>query len=142
MISHNSLRLENPPPAFCADLVRISIVIKYSIKTTQPPKSRRLQMTSEVESRTVSRRRMVSLLGLAAALGLAASSTEAEAQTSSTTGTPSATGTTSTTGTPGMQRRQERRGGRVERRYERRGGTPAEKQPAATPTAQTPPAQK
>lgn len=72
-------------------------------------------MTSEVESKLVSRRRMVSLLGLAAALGVAVSPTDAGAQT---------------TGTAGMQRRQERRGGRVERRYERRGGTPAAKQPA------------
>jgi hypothetical protein len=98
-------------------------------------------MTSEVESKMVSRRRMVSLLGLAAALGFAVRATDAEAQT---TGTPS---TPSTTGTAGMHRRQERRGGRVERRYERRGGTPASKQPAQTPaaqtpTAQTPPAQK
>ena len=36
-------------------------------------------MSSEVESRTVSRRRMVSLLGLAAALGFAVSPTGAEA---------------------------------------------------------------
>jgi hypothetical protein len=101
-------------------------------------------MTSEVESKMVSRRRMVSLLGLAAALGFAVSPIGAEAQTTSTTGT---TSTPSTTGTAGMHRRQERRGGRVERRYERRGGTPASKQPAPTPsaqtpTAQTPPAQK
>ena len=96
-------------------------------------------MTSEVEARMVSRRRMVSLLGLAA-LGFAVPLTNAEAQT---TGTPSTTGTTtSTTGTAGMQRRQERRGGRVERRYERRGGTPAATPTAQTPTAQTPPAQK
>ena len=81
-------------------------------------------MSSEVESRTVSRRRMVSLLGLAAALGFAVSPTGAEAQT------------TGTTSTAGMQRRQERRGGRVERRYERRGGTPAAKQPAQGQPAQ------
>jgi hypothetical protein len=80
-------------------------------------------MTSEVESRTVSRRRMVSLLGLVAALGFAASPTGAEAQTS------------------GMERRQERRGGRVERRYERRGGTPASKQPAQGQAVQGQPAQ-
>jgi hypothetical protein len=96
-------------------------------------------MSSEVESKMVSRRRMVSLLGLAAALGFAVSPIGAEAQTTSTTGT---TSTPSTTGTTGMQRRQERRHGRVERRYERRGGTPASKQPAQTPTAETPPAQK
>lgn len=69
-------------------------------------------MTSEDKFRLVSRRRIVSLLGLAAALGFAVSPTGAEAQTS------------------GMERRQERRGGRVEKRYERRGGTPAAKQPA------------
>jgi hypothetical protein len=84
----------------------------------------------------ISRRKMVSLLGLAAALGFAVPSTDAEAQTTGTTGT------TSTTGTPGMQRRHERRAGRVERRYERRGGTPASKQPAQTPAAQSTPAQK
>jgi hypothetical protein len=72
----------------------------------------------------ISRRKMVSVLGLAAALGFAAPLTDAEAQTS------------------GMERRQERRGGRVERRYERRGGTPASKQPAQTPAAQSTPAQK
>ncbi len=93
-------------------------------------------MTSEVEARMVSRRRMVSLLGLAAALGFVVSPIGAEAQTTSTTGA------TSTTGTAGMQRRQERRGGRVERRYERRGGTPAATPTAPTPTAQTPPVQK
>jgi hypothetical protein len=91
-------------------------------------------MTAEVESRMVSRRTKVSLLVLAAALGFAVSLTDAEAQT---TGTTSATSATSTAG---MQRRQERRGGRVERRYERRGGTPASKQSVQTPTAQTPPA--
>ena len=90
-------------------------------------------MTSEVEARMVSRRRVVSLLGLAAALGFAVPLTNAEAQTTSTT---------STTGTAGMQRRQERRGGRVERRYERRGGTPAANQPAQAQPAQVQPAQK
>ncbi len=93
----------------------------------------------EKEWEMISRRKMVSLLGLAAALGFAVPSTDAEAQTTSTTGT---TGTTSTTGTPGMQRRHERRAGRVERRYERRGGTPASKQPAQTPAAQSTPAQQ
>jgi len=92
-------------------------------------------MTSEVASRMVSRRRVVSLLGLAAALGFAVPLTDAEAQTTGTT-----TGTTGTTGTNGMQRRQERRGGRVERRYERRGGTPASKQPATNAPATNPPA--
>ena len=94
-------------------------------------------MSSEVESRTVSRRRMVSLLGLAAALGFAVSPAGAEAQT---TGTPSTPSTPSTSGTAGMQRRKERRHGRVERRYERRGGTPASKQPATNAPATTPPA--
>ena len=74
-------------------------------------------MTSEVESKMVSRRRILPLLGLAAAAGLALRSTAAEAQT------------------PGMERRQERRGGRVEKRYERRRGTPASKQPATNPPA-------
>jgi hypothetical protein len=69
-------------------------------------------MTSEVESKMVSRRRILPFLGVAAAAGLALRYTAAAAQTS------------------GMERRQERRGGRVERRYERRGGTPASKQPA------------
>ncbi len=83
-------------------------------------------MTADDKSRLVSRRRMVSLLGLAAAVGLAMTPTGVEAQTS------------------GMERRQERRGGRVERRYERRGGTPAAKQPAqGQPPAQgNAPAQK
>ncbi len=97
-------------------------------------------MTSEVESRMVSCRRMVLLLALAAALGFAVSLTDAEAQTTGTTSATSAPSAPSATGTAGMQRRQERRAGRVERRYERRGGTPASKQPAQTPTAQTPPA--
>ena len=96
-------------------------------------------MTSEVGSRMVSRRRMVSLLGLAAALGFAVSPIGAEAQTTGTTSTTPP----STTGTAGMHRRHERRGGRVERRYERRGGTPASKQPAQGQPAQgQPPAQK
>jgi len=79
-------------------------------------------MTTEVESKMVSRRRLSPLLGLAAAVGLALRYTAAEAQTS------------------GMERRQERRGGRVERRYERRGGTPAAKQPATNAPATNPPA--
>ena len=44
-------------------------------------------MTSEAESKMVSRRRMVSLLGLAAGLGFAVSPTGVEAQTTGTTGT-------------------------------------------------------
>ena len=79
-------------------------------------------MTSEVESRMVSRRKILPFLGLAAAAGLVLRPTAAEAQTS------------------GMERRQERRGGRVERRYERRGGTPAAKQPATNAPATNPPA--
>jgi hypothetical protein len=79
-------------------------------------------MTSEVESKLVSRRRILPFLGVAAAAGLALRYTAAEAQTS------------------GMERRQERRGGRVERRYERRGGTPAAKQPATNAPATNPPA--
>jgi hypothetical protein len=74
-------------------------------------------MTSGVESRMVSRRRILPLFGLAAAAGLALRYTAAEAQTS------------------GMERRHQRRQGRVERRYERRGGTPASKAPAQTPPA-------
>jgi hypothetical protein len=79
-------------------------------------------MTSEVESRMVSRRKILPFLGLTAAAGLALRYTAAEAQTS------------------GMERRHERRGGRVERRYERRGGTPAAKQPATNAPATNPPA--
>jgi hypothetical protein len=70
----------------------------------------------------VSRRKILPFLGLAAAAGLALRCTTAEAQTS------------------GMERRHERRGGRVERRYERRGGTPAAKQPATNAPATNPPA--
>ena len=79
-------------------------------------------MSSAVESKLVSRRRILPFLGVAAAAGLALRYTAAEAQTS------------------GMERRQERRGGRVERRYERRGGTPAAKQPATNAPATNPPA--
>lgn len=80
-------------------------------------------MIKKMEWEIVSRRRMFSFLGLAVASGLALRPTDAEAQTS------------------GMERRHERRHGRVERRYERRGGTPASKQPATNaPAAQTPPA--
>jgi hypothetical protein len=79
-------------------------------------------MIKRMEWEMVSRRRMFSFLGLAVASGLALRPTDAEAQTS------------------GMERRHERRGGRVERRYERRGGTPASKQPAANTPATNPPA--
>lgn len=80
-------------------------------------------MTSKVESRMVSRRRLLPLLGLGAAAGLVLRSTAAEAQTN------------------GMERRQDRRGERVDRRYERRGGTPAAKQPAQGQPAQAQPPQ-
>jgi len=75
-------------------------------------------MTTEVEAKMVSRRRLLPLLGLAAVAGLALRYTAAEAQTN------------------GMERRQDRRGERVDRRYERRGGTPAVKQPAQGQPAQ------
>jgi hypothetical protein len=91
-------------------------------------------MTSEVESKMVSRRRILPLLGLAAAAGLALRSTAAEAQT--TGSQPQTSG--SNAATSGAARRQERRGERVEKRYERRGGTPAAKQPAQTQSAPTP----
>jgi hypothetical protein len=80
-------------------------------------------MTSEVESKMVSRRRILPFFGLAAAAGPAFRYTAAVAQTS------------------GMERRQDRRGGRVERRYERRGGTPASKQPTQGQPAQGAPTQ-
>jgi len=60
----------------------------------------------------VSRRRYA--LGLATAVGFAAPRMDADAQT------------------PGMERRQQRRHGRVERRYERRGGQPAQGQPGTS----------
>jgi len=66
----------------------------------------------------ISRRRILPLLGLGAAAGVAFRYTAAEAQTG------------------GMERRQDRRGERVDRRYERRGGTPAAKQPAQGQPAQ------
>ena len=67
-------------------------------------------MNEKITSEMISRRRAFSLLGLAAAAGLAAVATmqtasEAEAQTG------------------GMQRRDERRGGRQERRDSRRTGS-------------------
>jgi hypothetical protein len=89
-------------------------------------------MTSEVESKLVSRRRILPFLGVAAAAGLALRYTAAEAQTSGSEAQTSG----SKALTPGAARRQERRGGRVERRYERRGGTPASKQPAQGQPAQ------
>jgi hypothetical protein len=66
-------------------------------------------MSEKIKSEMMSRRRVFSLLGLAAALGFAAPTTvltvsDAEAQTA------------------GMERRQDRRGGRQERRQTRRTG--------------------
>ena len=75
-------------------------------------------MTSHVKSKMISRRGILPLLGLGAAFGFGLRSTAAEAQTG------------------GMERRQDRRGERVDRRYERRGGTPAAKQPAQGQPAQ------
>ena len=72
----------------------------------------------------VSRRSMFPFLGLAVAFGLAVRPTEAEAQTA------------------GMERRHERRQGRVERRYERRGGKNAQNPPAANQPSPTQPVQK
>ena len=70
----------------------------------------------------VSRRRMFSFLGLAVAVGLVVQPADAEAQTA------------------GMERRHERRQGRVQRRYERRGGQPAQSVPAASQPAPAQPA--
>jgi hypothetical protein len=66
-------------------------------------------MSEKIKLEMMSRRRVFSLLGLAAALGFAAPTTvltvsDAEAQTA------------------GMERRQQRRGGRTKRRQERRTG--------------------
>lgn len=66
----------------------------------------------------ISRRKILPLLGPGAAAGVALRYTAAEAQTG------------------GMERRQDRRGERVDRRYERRGGTPAAKQPTQGQPAQ------
>jgi hypothetical protein len=81
-------------------------------------------MIEKMKWETISRRTMFSFLGLAAALGLAVRPTEAEAQTA------------------GMERRHERRQGRVERRYERCGGKNAQNPPAANQPAPTQPVQK
>jgi hypothetical protein len=85
-------------------------------------------MTSEVESKLVSRRRISPFLGVAAAAGLALRYTAAEAQTSGSEA--------QTSGSKALTPGAARRGGRVERRYERRGGTPASKQPAQGQPAQ------
>ena len=111
-------------------------------------------MTSEVEFRTVSRRRMVSLLGLAAVLGFAVSPTGVEAQTTGTTGTPPAP--TGTTGTPphrhppappacsgaksGAKDASNGATSGAEGRLHQ--ASPRSTPSAQTPTAQTPPAQK
>jgi hypothetical protein len=79
-------------------------------------------MIEKMEWGAISRRRMFSLLGLAAAFGLAVRPTDAEAQTA------------------GMERRHERRQGRVQRRYERRGGQPAQNAPAPSQPAPAQPA--
>ena len=76
-----------------------------------------------LKSQTMSRRGALSVFGFGAAL-LAIPTTDAEAQTA------------------GMERRHQRRQGRVERRYERRGGKPAQEQPAQAQPAQPAPAQK
>ena len=73
----------------------------------------------KMEWELVSRRKLFPFLGLALAFGLAVRPTDAEAQTA------------------GMERRHERRQGRVERRYQRRGGgQPAQNAPA--PSQPTP----
>ena len=70
-----------------------------------------------LKSQTMSRRGVLSLFGFGAAL-FAIPTTDAEAQTA------------------GMERRHERRQGRVERRYERRTGKPEQGQPAQGQPAQ------
>jgi hypothetical protein len=79
-------------------------------------------MTERIRRQLISRRRMFSFLGLAVAFGLAVRPTDAEAQTA------------------GMERRHERRQGRVQRRYERRGGQPAQNAPATSQPAPAQPA--
>ena len=81
-------------------------------------------MIERTQRKKVSRRNMFPFLGLAVAFGLAVRPTDAEAQTA------------------GMERRHERRQGRVERRYERRGGKNAQNPPAANQPAPTQPVQK
>ena len=71
-------------------------------------------MIERTQWKMVSRRSMFPLLGLAVAFGLAVRPTETEAQTA------------------GMERRHERRQGRVERRYQRRGGGKNSQNPSAT----------
>ena len=90
-------------------------------------------MTSEVELKMVSRRRMLPFLGLAAAAGLALRYTAAEAQTTGSRGTRRGSKAARL-----RRRRQERRGERVERRYERRGGTPGSKTACARPACARP----
>ena len=81
-------------------------------------------MIEKMEWEAISRRKTFSFLGLAVVLGLAARPTDAEAQTA------------------GMERRHQRRQGRVERRYQRRGGgknsqNPSTSQPTPAQPAQT-----
>ena len=81
-------------------------------------------MIERTQWKMVSRRRMFSFLGLAVAVGLAVQPADAEAQTA------------------GMERRHQRRQGRVERRYQRRGGgknsqNPSTSQPTPAQPAQT-----
>jgi hypothetical protein len=71
-------------------------------------------MIEKMERELVSRRKMFPFLGLAVAFGLAVRPTDAEAQTA------------------GMERRHERRQGRVERRYQRRGGGKTSQNPSTT----------
>ena len=79
-------------------------------------------MIERTQWKMVSRRRMFSFLGLAVAVGLVVQPADAEAQTA------------------GMERRHERRQGRVQRRYERRGGQPAQNAPAPSQPAPAQPA--
>jgi len=81
-------------------------------------------MIGRIEPELISCRKMFSLFGVAIALGLAVQPTDADAQTS------------------GMERRQERRQGRVERRYARRGGKPAQTAPPQNAPAPSQPATK
>jgi hypothetical protein len=74
-------------------------------------------MIEEMEWKMVSRRSMLPFLGLAVVFGLAVRPTDAEAQTA------------------GMERRHERRQGRVERRYQRRGGGKNSQNPSTTSQA-------
>ena len=87
-------------------------------------------MSAIIKSKTISRRKALSLMGLAAAFGLAAAPTvltvsDAEAQTAAapTAAAPTAAAPTAAAPTTGTERRQERRTARTERRQVRRTGT-------------------